>query len=115
MTIDRRGMNPEELAAVSDGRVFSARQGLPLKLVDQLGTEGDAVAWLERERGVGKDLPIRDWKPRGSSDFSLWTSAAFGADLLGLEHVASVLRGAAERTAKLDGLLALWQPPASNR
>ena len=112
---DRRGMNPAELAAVSDGRVFSARQGLTLKLVDQLGTEVDAVTWLERERGVAKDLPVRDWRPRGSSDFSLWTSAAFGADLLGLEHVASVLRSAAERTAKLDGLLALWQPPASNR
>lgn len=112
---DRRGMNAEQLAAVSDGRVFSARQGVPLKLVDQLGTERDAVAWLEDARGVAKDLPVRDWKPRSGSDFSLWTSAAFGADLLGLDGVASLLRAASVHAAKLDGLLVVWQPALSDR
>src|ERR1700712_2618372 len=54
LVADRRQMTPEQLAAVSDGRIFSARQGVALKLVDQLGNERDAVEWLERERGVGK-------------------------------------------------------------
>ena len=31
--------------------IFTARQGLPLKLVDAFGGEREAVAWLETERG----------------------------------------------------------------
>ena len=117
LVAERRGMSPEQLAAVDDGRIFSARQGLPLKLVDQLGTERDAIAWLEREKGVAHDLPIRDWKPKGSSAFSLWSAAAFGADLFGLDHVAQAMRRGADAAAaaRLDGLLAVWQPQALDR
>ena len=111
---DRRAMTADELAAVSDGRVFSARQGVPLKLVDELGTERDAIAWLERDRSVPKDLPVRDWKSQGSSEFNLWSSAAVAAQLLGFDHVASVLRSLA-LAPKLDGLLAVWQPSTTDR
>jgi protease-4 len=97
---------------VSDGRVFSARQGVGLKLVDELGGERDAIAWMEKTRGVTANLPVRDWKPRGSSDFTLWTAAAFGADLAGLDRLGAALRSAetTAAAAKLDGLLAVWQP-----
>ena len=117
LVAERRKMSPQELAAVDDGRIFSARQGLPLKLVDQLGTERDAVAWLEREKGVAHDLPVRDWKPVGSSAWSLWSAAAFGANLIGLDRLAGALRHAAATTAaaRLDGLLAVWQPQALDR
>jgi protease-4 len=55
---------------------------------------------------------VRDWKPRGSSDFTLWTAAAFGADLAGLDRLGAALRSAetTAAAAKLDGLLAVWQP-----
>ncbi len=109
---DRRGLSGDGLNTVSDGRVFSARQGLPLKLVDQLGSERDAIAWLEREKGVPAELPVRDWKPRDGSRFSLWSVAAFGADIAGLDEVAASIRSAALGTVKLDGLLAVWQPRA---
>jgi protease-4 len=113
LVADRRHMNEGELGTVSTGQVFSGRQGVPLKLVDQLGSERDAIAWLEREKGVKADLPVRAWRPRGDgSPFGLWTAAAFGADLMGFAEVASKLRHGAiiEQMAKLDGLLALWQP-----
>lgn len=108
----RRGLTDQELAAVSDGRVFSARQGVPLKLVDELGTERDAIAWLERERKVPANLPVRDWKATGPSRFSLWSAAAFGADLAGLAGLADAIRKAAAPVAQAEtsGLLALWQP-----
>jgi protease-4 len=111
----RRNMSEAEARLVSDGRVFSARQALPLKLVDQLGSEQDAVEWLERERQVPRGLPVTDWKPRGPSTFSLWTAAAFGADLFGLDRAAATLRTAAGAVsaAELTGLLALWQPGRS--
>lgn len=114
LVASRRGMSPDQLAAVSDGRVFSARQGLPLRLVDQLGTERDAIAWLERDRNVPANLPVSDWKPRGSSGFSMWSAVAFGADLAGFEGLALQLRSASA-AAKLDGLLALWQPQSIDR
>ena len=115
LVTSRRGITGEQLTIVSDGRVFSARQGLPLKLVDQLGTERDAIAWLETEKGVPAKLPVRDWKKRDSSRFSLWSIAAFGADLAGFGDLATSLRSATLGAAKLDGLLAVWQPRAAER
>jgi len=109
---ERRRLNEGELAAVSTGQVFNGRQGVPMKLVDRLGSERDAVAWLETEKGVAKDLPIRDWKPRSGRDFSLFATAAATVDFLGFERVAEALRRADAHVeaAQLDGLLVVWQP-----
>ena len=46
----RRKMDDAQLAAVADGRVFTGRQGVPLKLVDELGNEKTALAWLARRK-----------------------------------------------------------------
>jgi protease-4 len=111
----RRQLGEAEVAIVSDGRIFSGRQALPLRLVDQLGGEDDALAWLETQRGVTRDLPVRDWKPRKDRDgFGLLTTAAFGADLLGFEHLAASVRrfAGSAQAIQLDGLLAVWQPVA---
>ena len=61
---ERRAMSDDELAKVDDGRVFTGRQGLPLKLADALGGEREAIAWLESDKGVAKDLPVRDYRPK---------------------------------------------------
>jgi protease-4 len=112
LVAERRHMSPDELAAVSDGRVFNGLQALSLKLVDELGGEREAIAWLEQRRGVAKDLPVRDWKPRSGSGIQLWTLAAAAADLAGWADLALTLRqaGGVADMAKLDGLLALWHP-----
>jgi protease IV len=108
----RRHYGPAELGPVADGRVFSGRQALALKLVDELGGEREAIAWLERERGVASDLPVRDWRPRGDRDLSLFTWAAVGADVMGFESLGRHLReiASAADIAKLDGLLVVWHP-----
>jgi protease-4 len=112
LVADRRNLDDAQLGTVSTGQVFNGRQSLPLKLVDQLGAERDAIAWLEREKNVRKDLPVRDWQPRDRSRFDLWTGAAAAADALGFETLATGLRqiSLTTQSAKLDGLLALWQP-----
>ncbi|HEX8168029.1 MAG TPA: signal peptide peptidase SppA [Beijerinckiaceae bacterium] len=112
LVAERRRMDDGQVAAVSSGRIFSGRQGVGLKLVDELGGEREAVAWLEREKGVAKDLPVRDWKPRTRREFDLWTAASLSADLFGLEGLGEKLRqaGASARAANLDGLLAVWHP-----
>jgi protease-4 len=114
---ERRGLDDAQLAAASSGQVFNGRQSLPLRLVDELGSEREAIAWMERERGVARDLPVRDWKPRSETDFTLFTWAAWGADILGFEGAGDRLRrlGIMAEIAKLDGLLALWQPSIAEK
>lgn len=109
---ERRRLTEADMAAVSTGQVFSGRQAVPLKLVDRLGSERDAVAWLEQEKGVAKDLPIRDWEPRSDRDISIFAMSATMADLFGFERVAEAMRqtSAQAEIARLDGLLAVWQP-----
>ena len=112
LVAERRSLNEADLGVVATGRIFNGRQALPLKLVDALGSERDAVAWLEREKGVAKDLPVRPWRPRDDRGLNLWTAAQAGATLLGFEGAAERLRQAslAAEGAKLEGLLALWRP-----
>lgn len=107
---DRRGLTDPELAAVDDGRVFTGRQSLPLKLIDQIGTETEAVTWLE-SKGVAKGLPVRDWEPQKSRNpFNLLGSAASVAQALDATTLASVLGALATReNPSLNGLLVLWQ------
>jgi protease-4 len=109
---DRRKLDDSELAKVSDGRVFTAHQGLPLKLVDAIGGEREAIAWLESDRNIAKSLPVRDWKRKTSIErLGLVEGAAGLARAAGLETLAMGLENAArsERVAGLDGLLAIWQ------
>ncbi len=111
---DRRSLSDNELAAVDDGRVFTGRQGLDLKLIDAIGGERDAIAWLETQKGVAKDLPVLDWKPdSGLSGFALFGSAAAVADWLGLTTIGTLLRQSelAGESQLLDGLVSIWQLP----
>ncbi|MGA2795580.1 MAG: signal peptide peptidase SppA, partial [Roseiarcus sp.] len=113
---DRRHLSDEELAQVSDGRVFTGRQSLPLKLVDAIGGEREAIAWLEKEKGVAKDLPVHDWHPKTSLGLGLLGSAAAIADGFGLTGLANILKRGelAADIQLLDGLVSLWQLPVGD-
>lgn len=110
---ERRKLDDPELAVVSDGRVHTGRQAAGLKLVDEIGGEPEAVAWLERERGVARNLSIRDWRRRSeSSSLGLWSLAETAARLAGLDALAATMARAADQPfgLRLDAPLALWQP-----
>jgi protease-4 len=117
---DRRNLGPALLERVSDGRVFTGRQAIELKLVDELGDEKTAVKWLAKEKGIDPNTPVRDYRlqPR-FGDLPFLHVATIGLlDVLGLTSVAERLSewGAirAVERLNLDGLLALWHPPTSN-
>ena len=107
---ERRSLSDAELAAVSDGRVFTGRQGLQLKLVDALGGEKEAIAWLETQKSVPSGLPVKDWKKDRSFErlgiFGLAESIFEGLGLRGAAGLASQM--AARQQGQLDGLLVLW-------
>lgn len=109
---ERRGLSGADLAAVSDGRVFTGRQAVGMKLVDEIGTEKQAIAWLEGSKGIAKDLPVREWKPEDRTRLGLWSMAAQAAGALGWQDLAATLAAAARVGDQpvLDGVLALWHP-----
>src|SRR5579872_2971023 len=117
---ERRGMDDGQLEKVADGRVFTGRQAVDLKLIDQLGDEKTAIAWLVAQKGVKADLPVRDYKltPRFGDLTFLRTAAAVTFDALGLSAVARRIEqtGVAQAADRLglQGMLALWQPAGSN-
>jgi protease-4 len=48
----RRGLSNEEAESVSDGRVFSGKQALNLRLIDELGGLASAIEYIEEEIGL---------------------------------------------------------------
>ncbi|OIQ71840.1 putative signal peptide peptidase SppA [mine drainage metagenome] len=117
---ERRGMDDGLLEKVADGRVFTGRQAVDLKLIDQLGDEKTAIAWLVAQKGVKADLPVRDYKlsPRFSDLTFLRTAAAVTLDAFGLSAIARQIEqtGMAQAVDRLglDGMLALWHPAGAN-
>ncbi|MGH6739385.1 MAG: S49 family peptidase, partial [Bradyrhizobium sp.] len=113
---ERRGMDDAQLEKVADGRVFTGHQAIALKLIDQLGDEKTAIAWLVEQKGVKKDLPVRDYKlePRFGDLTFLRTAASITLDALGLGVIARQVESAGIDRLGLDGMLALWQPAATN-
>jgi protease-4 len=113
---ERRGLNDAELDKVADGRVFTGHQAVGLKLIDQLGDEKTAITWLVEQKGVKKDLPVRDYKlsPRFGDLTFLRAAASITLEALGLGAIAHQVESAAVDRFALDGMLALWQPAATN-
>ena len=116
---NRRKMDDAQLAAVADGRVFTGRQGVALKLVDGLGNEKTALAWLEKEKKVPASTPVRDvsLEPR-FGELSFLHVAAWTFEAVGLSAIAHRIEawGGVQSIERLnlDGLLALWHPPSAN-
>jgi protease IV len=113
---ERRGMDDALLDKVADGRVFTGHQAVDLKLIDQLGDEKTAIAWLVAQKGVKADLPVRDYKlaPRFGDLTFLKTAASITLDALGFGSIARQIEQAGVDHLGLDGMLALWQPAGSN-
>jgi protease IV len=116
MVKDRRKIDTTQVPGLEAGAVFSGRRALEYKMIDEIGGEHQAVAWLEASKGVAPKLEIIDWKPKretrwdggwlGSSD-SGWArvlGVAFGQGL-----AESMVGSGPIESLQLDGLLSIWQ------
>jgi protease IV len=107
---ERRKLDTATVDRLSDGRVYSGRQALAVKLIDDLGTEVEARAWLESEKKIDSKLETITRKPKplpneGRFDFLFGHSlAGWLATLTGLDGLRSTVDA-----ARLDGLLVLWR------
>ena len=84
MVATARHMDEARVRQLADGRAYSGRQALALGLVDEIGGEADARAWLAREKNVSTDLPITDLKLGSLYDRTVGATLGLVADRLGL-------------------------------
>ena len=113
LVAERRSIDPYAVPGLTDGRIYSGRQALQHKLIDQIGGEKDAVTWLEEKRQVPEDLDIVDWKKKDKDSGWLGAIARALAAAIGISggKFASFLEGVESiRAVQLDGLVSLWHP-----
>jgi protease-4 len=110
----RRNIRPDSVPGLTEGRIYSGRQAVELKLVDQIGDERAAMSWLTKERHVPKGLKIVDWKPKAESGglFGWLFGSMAGALGISAEKILGLFDQISE-TLKLDGLVSLWHPAST--
>ena len=113
---DRRHLDDSQLQTAADGRVFTGHQAIDLKLIDELGDERTALAWLGKEKNVDTNLPVRDYNLHSRlSDLTFLHAAALALlNAAGLSSLADRLEWNTMQGFNLDGLLALWHPADAN-
>ena len=114
LVADRRKIDPSAVPGLTDGRIYSGRQAVEFKLVDQIGDERAASSWLNKERQVPTGLKIVDWKPEQESNglFGWLFHSMSGAFGLSSEQLLGWV-GEITATLKLDGLVSVWHPASS--
>jgi protease IV len=112
LVIQRRGITPSAIPGLEAGSIYSGRQAVQYKLIDALGGQEEAVAWLESEKHVAPKLPIIDWKPRrhgpwymfSETDQNLW----HGLGAAAAEVIANLFGHGQGASPELDGLQSVW-------
>ena len=111
LVAERRPLSRAETLRLADGSVYSGLQALDLKLVDAIGGEDEAIAWMVAERGVAPNLKLRDHKASEgglAGAFTAWfTPRDVGADAA--HAVMKEIKELAPRGLFLDGLVSVWQ------
>ena len=60
LLMERRSLDRETALTLADGRVFTGRQAVQAGLVDAVGGEDEARAWLAQAHGVSETIPAAD-------------------------------------------------------
>jgi protease IV len=103
---ERRGLDRAIVLTLADGRIVTGRQGIEDRLIDAIGGEAEAIAWLESEREVPADLPVITYYPLPEQGFGSILDILLG-------QARGAIGLPAEGPIVLDGLVSLWQGQAS--
>ncbi len=104
LVAERRNMTDAVTRGLADGRVYSGRQAAKNGLIDEIGGEGEAIAWLEKYSTAVKGLDVLEWRKKNDLRTGLFSTSITDSILDGLGLSNLTLR------SKLDGLLVLWHP-----
>lgn len=92
-----RRMEEARVRELADGRIYTGREAVALNLIDAIGGEREARAWLAAERQVPETLPIRDLSTRTTTERLLE------------QTVGSVINSLVSEWLGVDGPRAVWQ------
>jgi len=114
LVTERRKFSSDQIGKVTDGRVFTGRQALEVKLIDAIGGEQTARKWLESSHGVSTSIDVIDWPDETLSEVGLGASVAqailrslgFGSAGVLAELTKKISRN---KRLSLDGLVSVWQ------
>jgi len=101
MVATGRHMNPDKVRQLGDGRAYTGAQALQLGLIDQIGGEHAARAWLASAKGVSARLPVED------VTMSSFAVRAFTGSLAPI--VDAFWKTVISQSVRLDGGWAIWQ------
>ncbi len=110
----RRGLDAATARKLADGRIYTGRQALKARLVDALGDERAAKAWLVEKHKISGKLKVVEHRPPKPLLQQLGlpgTLAALALHGLGLDVAWEATTGAAlGASGRVDGLLSVWHP-----
>jgi protease-4 len=66
---ERRKIAKEEAIKIADGRIYTGRQALKLKLIDQLGEIDDATKWLYENKKIDEKIKLKEYPLKDDMDF----------------------------------------------
>jgi protease-4 len=95
---ERRELARNAVILLADGRIFTGRQAFANGLIDAIGDEDDAKAWLEATHGVDAALEVRDVEVDDPEQTLLDLVTGITGKLFFSQRV------------RLDGLLSVWHP-----
>ena len=96
MVKNNRKISEDNLKIISDGRIFTGIEAKKINLVDEIGSEKDALDWLKTETSVEKDIDVI--KIENETNFS---------NILDILSLKSILK---KKIATSNGLFAIWAP-----
>ena len=99
LIIERRKMEDAHARQIADGRVYTGNQALALKLIDGLGGNDEALAWLHENKKIDPKLELREIEPEPEFD-SLWQKLGQYTGIKIFNH----------SPIGLDGLVSIWHP-----
>ncbi len=99
---ERRDLSRNKVLDLADGRILTGRMALKTKLIDAIGSEAEAITWLEKEKNIEENLKTVTYFPLPENELEQL------ARFIGTK--AGALVGLSPNSAlTLDGLLSLWQ------
>lgn len=115
LVADRRNLDDARARELANGAILTGYRAKEAGLIDAIGGEDTAIAWLVDLHNVPKDLPVVTWKvpsERESLPFSMQIGRSLGEGLAGalIGHVSDA-KGLISPSLTLDGLVSVWHAP----
>lgn len=99
LVAERRNLNIVTAERLADGRVYTGRQAHALTLIDGLGADAEAIAWMTKNHHIPSTLKVIDHEPE----------VEFTSILDKLQQLTNI-KIFSSLIVPLDGLVSLWHP-----